>query len=629
MRIDKYLLGLAVVVLGGFTSCNTDVDGTIYNSNLEHVSFDGVSTSVSVSVDETSATIPVTINRGVTTNASTITFTAEASEDGIFSNDANGSVSFAPGQNAATFNVTANNLKKDQTYTYTLTLSEAAVLTADTITGVKQNTVYTIKVSRSGDWTEWAKWNSTGTATYTYVNFWSGDDPGLPFVYRQNLNDPNKYQFKLSNWAYGVDLLLDYDKSTGVVSCADQFTGYTHSSYGDVYVMDLVAYCGVKGWGVDPEDYGTFDEDQGIITIPLAYYVSAGTFGYDPEFVYIDGYNRADYSATLAYAGYLTAPDNTVYALGDLVATGTDAKNATNIKAVVVSQDVDADAIADAIVAGEVEAEKVEVGRIQVAIPEDLSGKLQIVVVFIDKDAEGNDEAKNILASKFEYFSGANPWTSLGTGYFVDDFVVSWFGYDPEAFEVEIQESTTEPGLYRLVKMYSQVAAAFGQDDGDADVEVNATNPSAVYILTQSIGFDLGYGDMSIATYGGDDIEYFTAKYDVTAKDVIEAFPEDFGTLEAGVMTFPVFERELSDGSTGYYQGYIYDGDGGAYAGRNGAFEIVLPSAASAVKARAASMARATDFANRLNGKAKVSQSAFKKTYKRIMKRNLTLKVRK
>ena len=136
MKINKYILGLAAVVLGGFSSCNTDVQGTVYNPSYEHVSFDGSSASVSVSVDETSATIPVTITRGMVANASTFTFSAEASAEGIFSNDANGTVSFAAGQNSTTFNVTASNLEKDQSYTYTLTLSDAAVEIADVVTNV-------------------------------------------------------------------------------------------------------------------------------------------------------------------------------------------------------------------------------------------------------------------------------------------------------------------------------------------------------------------------------------------------------------------------------------------------------------------------------------------------------------
>jgi len=632
MKINKYILGLAVVMLGGFTSCNTDVEGTIYNSNLEHVSFDAASMSVSVSVDETSATIPVTINRGVVSNASTVTFTAVASDEGIFTNDANGTITFAPGQSTASFNVNAANLEKEQTYTYTLTLSDEAVSTADTITNAKQNKTFTINVTREGDWTAWANWNSTGTATYTYGNLWSGDDPGLPFKYRKSMTNENRLQFKLSNWGYGVDIILDYDKSTGIVSCANQFTGYTHSSYGDVYVMDLVAYCDVKGWAVEAGDYGYFDEKQGIITIPLAYYVSAGTFGYDPEFVYIDGYVRADYSASLAYAGLMIDPDDAVFALGDLIATGSDAKNANNIKAIVVSQNDDAAAVADAVAANDIEAVKVDLGRIQVPISEGLSGKLQLVVVFIGQDADGNNEVKNVLATKFEYYSGANPWTSLGTGYYVDDFVLPWYGNEPMAFEVEIQESTTEPGLLRLVQMYANEAAAWGKTGGDADVEVNATNPSAVYILTQSIGFDLGYGDMSISTIGGDDIEYYMAKYEgITEADVIAAMPQDFGTLADGVITFPVMEYKKSDGTTDTYQGFVYDDEGFDYACHNGAFKIVLPGAANAVKARAASMARATSFESRLKGKAYAGGdlSAVKKTYKKMTRQHLELKSRR
>lgn len=625
MKINKYIIGLAVVLLGGLTSCNTDVEGTIYNSSLEHVSFDGSSVKVSVGVNETTATIPVTINRGVMSNETTVSFVAVASEDGIFSNDANGTVTFAAGQNTATFNVTAQNLEKEESYTYTLTLSDAAIATADTITKVKQNKVYKIEVTRDGDWTEWAKWNSKGTATYTYGNIWSGDDPGLPFTYRKSVLNENRYQFKLQNWGYGVEIIFDYDKSTGVVSCAPQFTGYTHSTYGDIYVTDLVNYCGIKGWSVAPTDYGTFDEEEGIITIPLAYYVSAGAFGYDPEFIYIDGYVRTDYTATLAYAGFLTDPDNNVFALGDLILSGKDAKNAKNIKAVVLEQDADASAVADAILAGDLEAVTVEGGRIQVAIPEGLSSKLQLIVAIIDKNNDGVDEVKNVLSTKFEYYSGANPWNSLGNGYFVDDFILPWYGKDPMTFEVEIQENTTEPGLYRLVKMYAKEAAAFGQTDGLADVEVNATNPSAVYILTQSIGFNLGYGDMAIATVGGDDIEYFAEK-GISAEDVIAQYPEDFGTLADGVMNFPVFERTGQDGSTIKYQGYAYDDDGGAYACRNGAFKIVLPSAAANVKAQYKRAAAATNFALRLHGKTTAGYAVGQKMYKKIERRNLMLK---
>lgn len=413
MKINKYILGLAVAVMGGFSSCNTDVEGSIYNSDLEHVSFDGGSTSVSVSVDETTATIPVTINRGVVTKASTVTFTAEASEAGIFSNDANGSVSFAAGQNTVTFNVKAANLQKDQSYTYKLSLSDAAIATADTITGVKQNKVFTIKVSRDGDWTAWEEWNKEGTADYTYGgNLWSGEDPNLPFSYRQSALDANRYQFKLEKWGYGVEVIFDYDKSTGRVTCAPQTTGYTYSGYGEVFVTDLANFDDIMGWKLDPAtDYGTFDEEKGIITIPLAYYIPAagnGYFGYNPEYVYIDGYVRADYTTTVAYFGRLTNAADQNFLLADI----TFGKDVEYVKyALVTEAEVKATVagLADGSIAGE---KLTESGRVEIPVAE--SGTYYLVVV-----AFANGEAQYADYAKIKFSTGAEPeekWTALYIG---------------------------------------------------------------------------------------------------------------------------------------------------------------------------------------------------------------------
>ena len=116
MKINKYILGLAVAVLGGFTSCNTDVEGDYYSTGFENVSFEVKSASVSVVVDESTVTIPVNITRGNVASAYTAHYTAAASADGIFSDDANGTVTFAEGQGTATINVKAANLEKEVPY---------------------------------------------------------------------------------------------------------------------------------------------------------------------------------------------------------------------------------------------------------------------------------------------------------------------------------------------------------------------------------------------------------------------------------------------------------------------------------------------------------------------------------
>ena len=602
MRINKYILGLAVGVLGLFSSCNTDVLGPLYNGTLENVSFDGSSLNVSVASDESSVVIPVTINRGVLKNASTIAFTAEASEEGIFSNDANGVITFKEGQNTATINVIAENLEKDQTYTYTLTLSDDAALTADTISGANQNLVCVIEVTREGDWTAWETWNEEGTADYYYSGvFFEDEDLNLSFYYRQHLTDENRYQFRLDNWGWGVSLILNYDEETGFVTIPKMYTGYDHPDYGEVWFADYGTYAG-------EEIFGTFDKKTGIFRIPIVYYDTEGPWGDDYEEIWIDGYARPDLSSSLTYSGVLIDPQGKTFALGKLK-LGKDVENAL---ALIVDADADPSAVADALAAGEVEGTLVKAGDIQVPIEDGMSGTMQLVVAVISDGAVGS-----YTSALFEYYNGANPWKSLGMAYYTDDFVTSFFGKEmdggefiynePYTYQVEVEESVETPGLFRLKNAYAPVARRFMQEGGEKNFVIHAENPNAVYFLTQPIGLDFGFGEMSISSEGGDAIEYFAEK-GMTADQVIESYPEVFGTLEDGVITLPAFPLTDEDDNPVldddenpiYYQGYLYDDEGGYYTGMHSAFKLILPTASAGVKAKAKSLAAARKFENGL-----------------------------
>lgn len=294
------------------------------------------------------------------------------------------------------------------------------------------------------------------------------------------------------------------------------------------------------------------------------------------------GYTPKDFTAELTYAGIFTDVSSQVFAVGNLT-LGADAQD---VKAIVMDAAVDAGAVADAIAAGELEATSVAGGRIEVAIPEDLTGKLQLIVVVIDEGA-----VKNVVSAPFEYYGGTNPWKSLGQGYFVDDMILPLFGYDPEPYPVDIEESTSTPGLYRLVKMYSTVAADFGVVSGTGDVLIHAENPNAVYIPLQPLELTLGSnGPFSLSTDAGELVE----EYGFDA--VYAQLPDIFGKLADGVITFPVLEGKNSAEETVNYQTWVYLGDRAYFGGRNGAFQIVLPGV------QAQSMKRAADFARRLNG---------------------------
>lgn len=392
------------------------------------------------------------------------------------------------------------------------------------------------------------------------------------------------------NWVYFTPYNDGYANSTGdavayhpIDFAASWMSRYGNTSYVAGYQANglpsqivlngllLVDYAGGRGWAPCQGDV-----PLAVITFP--------------------GVKIADYSASVMYAGLFTDVDNTVYVLGDLV-LGPDA---TNAKAVVISGDADAAAVADAIAAGELEATDVEAGRIQLPMPEDADVKMQIVVAIIDDGA-----VQNVVNSGFEYYGGGdNPWAKLGTGLYTENFISSVFNAQILTYEVEIEEYKETPGLYRLKYPYDSKYAYNDEGDYDAstsyDIEVHAEDPEGVYIPLQPIGVDWSYGPMQIMTNGA----RYLANYsfaDVKAAGYL-------GTLVDGHITFPVFERTVKDEdgneSTAYYQGFLYMGESGYYAGADGAIEITLPGAVTEKARLAARAAQAPHFGKSLRGVA-------------------------
>ena len=285
MKLNKLFLGLFGLAALTLASCSDDDKYEWATVSGPQVFFsDDLQTQFEIDPEGTSFNVPIT--RADASSALTVNLTSTVANP-MYSVPA--SVTFDAVQKEANIPVSYDPSKIEYGRYDSLTVKIADDAQA-TSWGTQEFT-FTAGVT---DWGPWQKWNSAGTASYIYVNFWSGEDPGLPFVYRHNMIKPNLYQFKLSNWGYGVDIIFDYDEDTGYVTCAKQWTGYDHSSYGYVYAEDYNAYRVEREAAPVAAGYGTFDKEQGIITIPLAYVVDAGTFGYDPEYIYIDGYVRAD-----------------------------------------------------------------------------------------------------------------------------------------------------------------------------------------------------------------------------------------------------------------------------------------------------------------------------------------------
>ena len=106
------------------------------------------------------------------------------------------------------------------------------------------------------------------------------------------------------------------------------------------------------------------------------------------------GYAPKDYSADMSVSGIYTDLEGSAFAAVE----STLGADATNVKAVVVSATDDANAIAESIAAGTMDATEIGGGTTYVPIG-DLTGDLKVVMVVLDED----NAIKGVHTSKFKY----------------------------------------------------------------------------------------------------------------------------------------------------------------------------------------------------------------------------------
>ena len=163
----------------------------------------------------------------------------------------------------------------------------------------------------------------------------------------------------------------------------------------------------------------------------------------------------------------------------------------------------------------------------------------------------------------------ANEWTLLTPAYSGkfrgNDLLAALFNIDPSTeIDVNIYEHNTRKGYYKIEDPWAlSIALGFGysslaeaEADGlavtHADFLIDASNPNEVVFEQQSLGVDIGYGDI-----------YVESGYPRYIDAVAGA-----GKLEDGVITFP------TKGCIIAMPGY---NNSAYYANINGMFRIVLP----------------------------------------------------
>ncbi len=166
--------------------------------------------------------------------------------------------------------------------------------------------------------------------------------------------------------------------------------------------------------------------------------------------------------------------------------------------------------------------------------------------------------------------AAAQPWTSLGTAVYTDDFITTFYGVGNDSYGVEIQENGLTPGLFRLVYPYGG-AYPYNEsyEDGTADwdltrtyyLEINACDPGGVYITRQETGMDWGYGNITLWSKAGYYLERGKTLEEVKDMGLC-------GTYADGVITFPAGALLICMPD---YDPDFYD------ANLGGAFRVVMP----------------------------------------------------
>lgn len=151
----------------------------------------------------------------------------------------------------------------------------------------------------------------------------------------------------------------------------------------------------------------------------------------------------------------------------------------------------------------------------------------------------------------------ASQWRSLGMAVYTDAYLTGIQEPEPNTWEVEIQESVSQPGYFKLVKPYAHIAP-----DGECnDLYIHAEDHEVVYISTQDLGFDLGTGAITAGSIGGSFLEM-----GASPSDVIYSYGDVFGTFDGHLISFP--ESSL------FYQ---LDNGGMNVCNIDGRFRVTLP----------------------------------------------------
>lgn len=581
-KIKNILSAMLLLALPlAFTACGDDVEYSPADKPVNAQVYFPTTNGATVDLSKDKTSFDVTLMRAKTDEAITVPITATG--DGSFFTIPT-SVSFAQGVDKAVLSISYNpeSLEYDAYSEIKLTIGDES---ATTPYGMAQ---YVFKAGIPAPWTSLGK--ATFSDAFLFANKYSVE------LQRNDLN-PSLYRL--------VDPYSEGLTKEGFTSNGDQspYVEFTLLKPGDkigdvtITMEDLVYfpyYC--TGFFNTSNDYNTnvdahhpsdfsslnseaawtfnrvlqYQADGTPAGVQLApYYYMNGHGGWNNTqadgiiTIIFPGASLKDYTINVEYKGRFTNVGGDNYAVAD-IQLGADVENAK----VVMVEGNDIQAAINGILDGSLEGIEVSQSG-SVNIPSTANGLCSIVAV-----GYGEGESQEVAYTSFEFSAGTDRWMSLGTALYTEDLMTTLYKVDNPTYEVEIQENSENPGVYRLVNPYGEAYPYNESGDWDDSqnhyLVINAQDPEGVFIDQQKMGLNWGDGALIISSLAANYLGQGATLEEVKAKGVC-------GSLTDGVITFPVKSLLCTlESETSFYYGNI-----------NGAFKVVLPEAAATVQTQA------------------------------------------
>jgi hypothetical protein len=566
------ILALLALAATTFTACSDDDEYVAADATAAPYFASTLPAKVDVPTGDSS--FVVTVSRSVEGAEATYELISEDA-DTVFTVPSQ--VTFAAGSKSADIVINCDVEKMGLDTYHPLTLSFA-----DGVASPYGDSSYTVRVCIAGNWVD------LGMCTYNDP-FVMGLSYEVPLQESEThagyyrLKAPYGSAFKEALEEYGYSLssvgLTSYDEQDELflyvhaedpdaVYLERQALGVGVDGAGELAAYSYAAYYVEKG-GYSLEDVasygltGTVEAYQGETNGYVYFGAQTLLYGFEDgaysAYLYyanssagvvlfsFPGVNVCDYTSTITFDG-LSTTTNSLYSYGTF-SVQASSEIVDGLFGVMKIEDVDTDVEAtyNAILNGTIDTYKLKAGDSNsYEIELEGAGKYCAMVLGyanVKVNGEYNYQLVDISYKVFTVRDGLGTqhnYKHLGTGYFQDGWIYPMFGVsaDEYIYEVEVYESKTEPGVYRIMNPYgvdTEIGSYYNEDENDNAIDIDASDKDCICIVPQYSGFT------SETVFGGEfylgntEGLYYSMGY--TKNEVINLMYKNLGLTADAVFT--------------------------------------------------------------------------------------------